>query len=1153
MFDFISELASIGNVDPVILLNSSMSHSPRSQLSSPPSEIKKLTSYFALSSSPRKRCLALHVDTENDQYGVASKKPRVAHDGTSAATAVDISNLNMDVAVALQRIESYHKPAAMRSVRAGDEGVFLVRRGATIGRSVNPDAHGSSVAINYRHKKMNLGIYGSESGVSRKQLVVQRVSPLIKMKQFSSVTNQVYVVRYNPLTRLMETQGTYIRKDAEFELKKGDVLVMDNGRVKPNYIFRVVDCYVPPTSNHPKKPLCGQMKLDSPSRCQTIDLVSAPSNFSTSSVCAKPAKPDNQISLNATETAATQFTILSSGTCQGSKPDGDEPMTEQLLASQDVKSEIPVPKVTLPDASIRKDDPFQVNERSASSFASTKQIDTDNQISSTKTKANAISQSLSSSPGKCQESKPDRDEPMSEPLMATTDVKSEILAATVLDAKIRNEYPVDVCRNSTLRKGNAQTSREEKPAAASDVMKSAHADPVSLMAPRESRSKQATVARLPLLIEPPKVGDLLRVLYESQDTFLRLRSSWWLATVRGVEKSKLKSADSEPVYQLSLSFRDQTIVDHVFPSADLQKLKIDDACRFVHVLKAVECESESEVAFDLNPEAVEAGDLVDALYQDGRESGRWYRGRVAAFDTTTKTCTICYEDGDAETGVPLGEGKIILVERGCSDMSWLVDLDIYDDFLPRLQHKAPIPKDVVGSVKKIETDNRQSMIIISLSKKKTVMRVPYTDFVSYLFASLLSRYKCLKTWPAPGGASVPSRTVRKAFRALTEGRPDVVNAIEPTEVKPRGLRKKVCTKADVGQFREEDWDITTTSTSPLTFKDAADMQEMPSTVSNSFFRSLHSTDPGVGADLLMQIAACHQRGMNASLGRQIRDLLCEGPTSEGTHFPDQHRVEVTLKYLDKLVACAGGELNLSRSCSPNEWPELQEMMESIVSPQYVFDCDGFSEASEGWLRMIDSLHLIKSGAVFLSMLFKAELREEMEKKTPDKSKCRGGPLATAIWSNACGARNSVKAVVKIFVCSWIKYGHYMFCDFAPLKGTPGAPSAMAISRCRDEAKRILRELGSVVSYVLWLYLVCEGVRVNTRELACIVNEVYECEVLRSDVVPLVFNKTKTIPAPYLKKRKLYMILSIDNRILSGLLLDLAKKLGVDKEYNILVE
>lgn len=1155
MFDFITELASIGNVDPVQLLNNSMSRSPRSKLCSPPSGIKKLTSYFALSSSPRKRCLALHVDNENDQNGIASKKPRVLHDGATAATAVDISYSNMDVAMALQRIESYDKPTAMRSVRAGDEGVFLVRRGATIGRSVNPDNHGSSVAINYRHKKMNLGIYGSDSGVSRKQLVVQRVLPLIKMKQLPSVTNQVYVVRYNPLTRSMESHGTYIRKDAEFELKKGDVLVMDNGRVKPKYIFRVVDCYVPRTSNVTKKPLLGQMQINSPSRCQTIDLVSAPTNCSTS-IHTKPAKPDNPISRTTTESAITQSVGLSSDTCKGSKPDRDEPMSEELLVLKDIKSEIQIPPIALSDACIRNEDNFEVYPKSAS-LVNSKLIEPDNQ-NSTKSTIIVSPQSVSLLPDTCQESKPDRGEPLAEHLMAPKDTKSDILAPkeTRLDASIRSEIPIGVSRKSTLRKRNAPTSRKETHVTVADVINPAQADPASLIAPRQSRSEEAVVAQLPVSIEPPKVGDLVRVLYESQDTFLRLRSSWWLGTVDSVEKSKLKGADGLPVYHLSLSFRDKTTIDHDFPSADLQKLKIDGASRFVHVLKPVECESENEVAFDLNPETLEAGDLVDALYQDGRESGRWYRGRVAAVDGTTKTCTISYEDGDAETGVPLGEGKIILIEKGCNNLSWLVDLDIYDDLLPRLQRKkAPIPKDVIGSVKKIETDNSQSVIIIWLSQRKKEMRVPYADFVSYLFASLLSRYQCLKTWPAPGRASVPSRTVRKGFRALTESKSksNEVNTIEPSEVKSRGLRKKACAKANVEEFREEDWDISATTTLPLIIKDAAGMQEMPSTVSNSFFRSLHSTDPGVGADLLIQMAACHQRGLNANLGRHIRDMLCEGPTSEGTHFPDQYRIEVTLKYLDKLVACEGGELNLSRCCSPNDWPALQEMMELIVAPQYIFDGDSVSEASEGWLRMIDSLHLIKSGAAFLGMLFKAELREEMEKKTPDRSRCRGGPLATAIWSNPSGARNSVKAAVKIFVNSWIKYGHYMLCDFAPLKGTSGAPSPIAVSRCRDEAKRMLRELGSVVSYVLWLYLVCEGVRDNTRELALLVNEVYECEVLRSDVVPFVFKKAKKVPAPYLKKRKLYMILSLDSRTLSGLRVDLAKKLGVEKEFQIVAE
>ena len=1183
MFDYISKTASSGHIDPVPILHSSMSPSP-------PLGIKKLTSYFSLSSSPRKRCLAINVDDENEWNGLAMKRPRASHEGATAATAVDISNSNLDVSMALQRIESYDKSSAMRAVRAGDDGVFLIRRGATIGRSVNPNTNGNSIAMNYRHRKMNLGIYGSDSGVSRKQLVVQRVAPVIKMKQLISVTNQVYVVRYNPLTRAMESHGTYVQKDAEFVLKKGDVLVMDHGRVKPNYIFRVVDCYVPRSSSVARKPVIGQVQRTSPSRRdQTIDLVSAPSRVpsaSSSTILAERIEPCNQLSATQTISTATPHIVadlldpIKDGT-----PERKEPMTKRLIISKLVKAEEPAPSVSLIDAAIPNEGPLHVYEKSTLTKQSTsdrrereltpvaevilpvqKHVKAEEPAPAA-THLDAAIQSEGTLQQCRKSTRTKQNVPESRerefttladvivPLQKHVKVEKRAPPSALLDAAILNAGPISASRKSTLRKPIVPESQETEPAMVADVTVPVHADEAPVRGPRQSRLTRADVASLSMAIEPPKVGDFVRVLYESQDTFLRFRTSWWFATVQGVKKLRSKGTDGKPTHQLSLLFRDLTVGDHDFPGDDVQKLKIDSSSGFAHVLKPIESESDKGVAFDLNPDILEIGDLVDALYQDGRESGKWYRGRIAAFDSSTRTCTIAYEDGDAESGVPLGQGKIILVEKGCTNPTWLTELDVYDDFLPRIQKKSPlIPKDVIGRVEKIEEDSGEALIVVSFSQKKRARRLSYNDFVSYLFESLLSRYQSLKTWPTNSSTTLPHRTVRKGFRGKSSDNRDGAKTIEAVEMKPPSLlRQKACTKANEEVFREEDWDITATAPSPLTKTEAGCVQEMPLTVANSFLRSLNSTDPGIGADLLIQMAVCHKRGMNSSLGRHVRDLLCEGPTSEGTHFPDKHRVEVTLKYLDALIGCEGGELNLSRSCSPDEWAAVQEMMECIVTPQYIFDGDDVCSTSEGWDRIADSLHLMKSGAVFLSMLFKAELREEMCKKTPDKAKCREGPLATAIWSNSSGARNSVKAVLKVYASSWMKHGHHVLCDFAVLKGTPGAPLSTTISTCRDEAKRMLRELGSVVSYVLWLYLVCEGVRTNTRELAWIIAEVYECEALRGDFDPSVFMKAAKVPASYLKTHKLCMILGIDDSVVTGLRFDLARKLGVEKEFKLIAE
>lgn len=1251
-----------------------------SKYASPPQGTNKLTAYFL--TSPNKRCNIINVDEENEGNGVTPKRQKV-HASSTFATQRGVSDTTMDTVFALARITSYKDhAAAVLSVRAWDDDVFIARPGAIIGRSLNVDSN-AGVPRRLMNKKMNLGIFGSDSGVSRKQLEIKRVSPLLKIKQLATVTNLVYVVRYNPFTKSLESKGAYVRKDTEFELKAGDILVMDNGRATPRHIFRVVKCAIPRQTTATKKNSFEQVQSNlSLSSSRVIDLVheTSPRKRASEDVKSRPSSAQKIDLVNESDSNTRVLEPLQSFAASNSTqvidlvdapvPNGREcerngaclssPLAHMIDSVDETASpkELEDPKSYLPATSDQNTDSVTKAEstkivfeqvKSQSSATSDQITDPVSKTGSRKrlleqvhlhsgaTSAQTIesipcssSKSSESSsrlgvikeqlvesdvPDLANRSKPveltrsdhftssrDATKPAREKSEGSRTIKAEeeltqksekevnesisSKARVGLSVKDADDF-VEKCETSPHGALHSAAGLKEKPQASSAASRARKLGkvPDSALLTRVTRkstnngvmtrrksphvAKQAQVlngvvraakmdevpgsARQRLkrtsadfklgtpnrILEPPKVGDLIRVHYESQDTFSRLRSSWWLGTVQDVRKSRKKGRNGQ--YVLSAIFQDKTSSEHEFPSQDVQKLEVDGSSCLAQVWVPDELEMRKEFAFNLNPNSLLVGDLVDVLYQNGQPDGIWFRGRVAAVNSKTNTCTVAYDDGDAETNVPIGNGKIMLVESGISNPSWLISLHVYDDFAARTRKRicnvqVKVPDKVIGDVTTVEELDGEVFVVVSIIQRKKQVRLSYKDFVEYLFESLLSRYHSMNKWPD-----------------CVDGKnkePNLTAAMQTSEEERTHTRTKAASKP-AEAFREEDWDITTSTELPTKQPEPTVMKEMPTTVSNSFIRALNSSDPSVGADFLIQLAQRYRVGMNPSLGQHLRGLFCDGPTNGGTKFADPHRVEVTLKYLDALIACEGGNVNLSISCSPDEWLPLQDMMTTIVSPRYLYDGDAICASADAWGRRIDSLHLCKSGARFLNMLFKAEFGEEIQKTRANRQKCRAGPIATAILTNSCGSRDSLKAIIRIFVGSWIRFGHYVLCDFAPLDAK-NESSSVAVVRCRDEAKRMLQELGCVVSYAIWLYSVCEVVHTSNRDLACLIKEIYDSESLRNTSDPSAFVFAKKPPTGYFQKLKVYMITCLDDNIHLGLQINLAKQLGVAKEFEIVV-
>jgi hypothetical protein len=87
-------------------------------------------------------------------------------------------------------------------------------------------------------------------------------------------------------------------------------------------------------------------------------------------------------------------------------------------------------------------------------------------------------------------------------------------------------------------------------------------------------------------------------------------------------------ADDPTMYVDVRFFNDDAIDRLEYPIPDVEKLDTYEYMSYRH------------------PNALHVGDVVDALFQDGKLDGVWFRGRVVSVDDDGGTCDVFYYDGD---------------------------------------------------------------------------------------------------------------------------------------------------------------------------------------------------------------------------------------------------------------------------------------------------------------------------------------------------------------------------------------------------------------------------------------------------------------------------------------------------------------------------
>lgn len=126
----------------------------------------------------------------------------------------------------------------------------------------------------------------------------------------------------------------------------------------------------------------------------------------------------------------------------------------------------------------------------------------------------------------------------------------------------------------------------------------------------------------------------------------------------------VKNGTESQDVRLSLSFLDKTEQTVPLSLEDVQRVEMRGD--LIHAVVPGKHGPERVLAFDRNPKELFVGDLVDCLYQNGLDRGRWFRGRIAMMNRSMKTCNIAYDDGEVSyliTALRLQSFLIVVLVR----------------------------------------------------------------------------------------------------------------------------------------------------------------------------------------------------------------------------------------------------------------------------------------------------------------------------------------------------------------------------------------------------------------------------------------------------------------------------------------------------------
>jgi hypothetical protein len=140
----------------------------------------------------------------------------------------------------------------------------------------------------------------------------------------------------------------------------------------------------------------------------------------------------------------------------------------------------------------------------------------------------------------------------------------------------------------------------------------------------------------------PKIGDVVRMLFNQRDLFVHENKVWSIGKIVAL------SEGSDCSFKIQVVWSDKIEEEYKYPNDDLEILTPKGDSNSMVYTSSLSNDNGS-IAFDPNPSQLQLGDHVQCFYQNGLSNGQWWPGRVAKLHVKENLVDVAYFDGEVRT------------------------------------------------------------------------------------------------------------------------------------------------------------------------------------------------------------------------------------------------------------------------------------------------------------------------------------------------------------------------------------------------------------------------------------------------------------------------------------------------------------------------
>jgi hypothetical protein len=260
---------------------------------------------------------------------------------------------------------------------------------------------------------------------------------------------------------------------------------------------------------------------------------------------------------------------------------------------------------------------------------------------------------------------------------------------------------------------------------------------------------------------------------------------------------------------------------------------------------------------------------------------------------------------------------------------------------------------------------------------------------------------------------------------------------------------------------------------------------MHATMANTFWKALNSYAPHLGSTTFTLLTTVHHQLPNDPLCKQLVELITHGPKAQQEFFSDHNRMTCAVEYVQLLLSLDDDDsqqlpqkefsaaYKLAQAAGPVYWKDCLEQLSTCV---YCAPKDETRNTVAALKRIGQSLFVNVCAAQLFQDLMQRLLQpffisnsgqgDMSSSSTADEY--RSLPIIRDILKHGTGP--AMKLAITTLVGIWFRHGHYLWSE----DGVPADASSDLRQLVCGEIRQLVRNLGKLVSYLIWLWSKDQG-------------------------------------------------------------------------------